>query len=180
MKTTGQLAHDHKAILRAVDILRTMGQRAGRREGFDVADGQAMIHFFRTFADRCHHHKEETVLFPTLIERGLMKGGGPVGVMLSEHEEGRELLGDLESAVTQSNSEMFSWFAAQYARLLTDHIFKEDNILFPMADQMLSGADDATILREFERIEEEMGAETHERFHRLLDEMGRKYVKTAA
>lgn len=180
MKSTNQLSNDHKAILRAIDILRGMSQRASQPEGFDAADGAAILDFFRTFADKCHHTKEESVLFPALIQHGMMRQGGPVAVMLSEHDQGREFLKGVSDALEASNREMFAWHAMQYARLLTDHIFKEDNILFPMANDMLSDPEDATILDEFDKIEATMGADTHERFHKLLDQLGSKYLKAVA
>jgi hemerythrin-like domain-containing protein len=57
-----------------------------------------------------------------------------------------------------------------YAGLLRQHIAKEDGILFPMADKVLSGAEQAQLLKEFETVERERPGE-HERYHHVLDEL---------
>jgi hemerythrin-like domain-containing protein len=51
-----------------------------------------LLEFFQIFADRCHHGKEEDCLFPLLERKGLPREGGPIGVMLHEHGQGRELI----------------------------------------------------------------------------------------
>jgi len=55
-----------------------------------------------------------------------------------------------------------------YARLLRLHINKENTVLFPLAERMLSDQEQEMIAAEFERIEEEeTGAGVHQRYHEL-------------
>jgi len=51
----------------------------------DTKDMHDFIGFLKEFADKCHHGKEEGLLFPALIQAGLPEKGGPIGVMLADH-----------------------------------------------------------------------------------------------
>ena len=55
------------------------------------------VDFIRNFADRTHHGKEEDNLFPALEQHGMPRQGGPVGVMLDEHDQGRGLVSTLKA-----------------------------------------------------------------------------------
>ncbi len=180
MKCTEQLSRDHRAILKALEILRTtaLGWRlkyAGAQE-----DCAALLGFLRIFADRCHHGKEEKALFPKLMQAGMAVEGGPLGVMLYEHDRGRELVRNMAQALDDAHADDFELYAGRYAQLLEDHIAKEDNILFVKAEDILSAEDDEAILRQFDEIEHEMGEDTHERFHRMLSTLAGRYQVVAA
>jgi len=115
--------------------------------------------FFRNFADACHHFKEEQVLFPELERRGIPREGGPVGVMLTEHELGRALvrtaaerLGEARKGDTAALEEA-AGNLRQFIQLLRDHIFKEDNVLFQMARQVLARDELNEVARRFEQAE---------------------------
>ncbi|MFA0758190.1 MAG: hypothetical protein NOOUEUKL_000848, partial [Candidatus Fervidibacter sp.] len=102
--------------------------------------------------------------------------GGPIGVMLIEHEEGRELRRRMIEAASnladEANRQQFVTAAREYINLLRQHIWKEDNVLFQMAQQVLTEADDATLVERFERHErEQIGEGVHERYHHLVHEL---------
>lgn len=148
MRSIDRLRHEHEVILRALDALDAAARR--------LEDGQAVAHdaftrltdFFRTYADACHHIKEETVLFPRLEERGMPRDGGPVGVMLYEHDEGRALVKALSAAATELASGASPEVSGRVVRaardfssLLRGHIDKENHVLFMMAERLLAGTD---------------------------------------
>lgn len=99
--------------------------------------------FFRNFADRCHHGKEEDQLFAKLNECGFPREHGPVGVMLAEHAEGRrhvEALSKIGAGTGPLRSDEAAQVvshARQFIPLLLDHIRKEDHVLYPMARQAI-------------------------------------------
>jgi len=137
-----------------------------------------LIEFFRVFADRCHHTKEEDLLFPLLETKGLR---GPLGVMLSEHSAGRRLIQELsEFADAYGNGAREAgprWAAAarDYTALLREHIDKENNVLFQIAETVLTEAEQRDLVKAFDRLEEEkLGAGTHERLHALMDDLTAK------
>jgi hemerythrin-like domain-containing protein len=114
------------------------------------------------------------------MEAGIPMEGGPLGVMLYEHDSGRQLIKSMEDALENNHALDFSFHASQYARLLQDHIAKEDNILFRQAEHVLTSEDDAALLQRFDEIEHEMGEDTHERFHHLLDKLEARYLWSPA
>jgi hemerythrin-like domain-containing protein len=123
--------------------------------------------FFAQFADKCHHAKEEDLFFPLLKARGVREEGGPIGVMLHEHDVGRDCVRRMrESSETDEfNGATFATAAKEFIPLLRQHIFKENNILFKMAASMLSEADDADMNVKFSEIEEQRDlAGLHERY----------------
>lgn len=176
MRPTETLMAEHERILGALDVLEDLAQRAERGEG--VADrGRDVIDFIRTFADHLHHAKEEQMLFPALDEAGLPPDGGPVGVMLMEHDEGRRLVEDMTRALeqdlgTEQTRAGFAQAAGAFVELLRNHIIKENEILFPLADRMLSAEAQRELAEGFERFDEQERADEHTRCRRLLEELG--------
>jgi hemerythrin-like domain-containing protein len=117
------------------------GQPASRRVVADFAT------FFRQFADQCHHGKEEDRLFVKMNQCGFPREHGPIAVMLSEHDEGRRhvsALADIGQApgpCTPADAELIIHHGGSFIPLLRTHIQKEDNILYPMAQQAIPPAE---------------------------------------
>ena len=62
--------------------------------------------------------------------------------------------------------------------LLMQHIEKENNVLFPMAQMTLSAQQDAELVQRFEQLEEErIGPGRHEAFHELMHQLEQIYLK---
>lgn len=93
-----------------------------------IEDLKEMINFFRLFVDKCHHGKEEGMLFPEMEKVGIPKENGPIGQMLTEHVEGRKYLSQLsESLEKDFQPNEFIEPAMNYINLLRSHIEKENN-----------------------------------------------------
>lgn len=185
MKATDELRQEHTAIEQMLQALEAAAARILRREPVPVADLEAMVEFLSVFADRCHHGKEEEFLFPALEAAGIGREGGPIGVMLYEHTQGRALIARLGQAIggiksgSEAASADFAAAARDYAALLRQHIDKENNVLFFMAQARLSDAQDEELMRAFERVERErIGAGKHQEFHALLDRFRRQYLNS--
>ncbi len=167
------LMSEHRVIERVLNAL----ERMLWTETVDEEFVRRAVDFFRNFADGCHHAKEEQALFPALERAGIPRNGGPVGVMLDEHEEGRLLLATMmnhvKAAATESqDAEKVKRAAARYIEMLREHIQKEDNVLFVMADQVLPPEAQLGVLRKFEHIEEEEGREGRdEQYLKIADEL---------
>jgi hemerythrin-like domain-containing protein len=180
MKTTNQLSRDHQQILRALEILKSAAATWRIDPLRTDEDCRTLLEFLKTFADRCHHSKEEKVLFPKLMQAGIAIDGGPLGVMLYEHERARQLISEMEQALEEKHPADFELCANRYAQLLEDHIAKEDNILFAKAEDVLTNEDDAALLHRFDDIESELSEDTHERFHYMLDTLASRYLSQPA
>jgi hemerythrin-like domain-containing protein/uncharacterized protein (DUF2249 family) len=164
---TAELREEHEIILRALAVAERLGQALAAGEALDRPALASVVDFLRTFADRCHHGKEEQHLFPALERRGVPRDGGPIGVMLDEHEQGRRLLARMSSGEDADVADAIG----RYAALLRAHIAKENTVLFPLAEQVLTDAERATLGAGFAEVEQSLvGPGMHER---LLAELSR-------
>jgi len=174
---TQVLKEEHALILQALDALEKKIVLIEHGAAPDAAYFLKAVEFLRTFADGCHHGKEENLLFKTMVNRGFPLHVGPIAVMLSEHEAGRAFIRGIAEGALKLGSDPT---AAQqivengrgYIGLLRAHIDKENSILFSMADKVLSPEDQAELAKAFERFEtEETGAGVHEAALKLLEEL---------
>jgi hemerythrin-like domain-containing protein len=167
VKFQDELEHDHRAIEEVIDLLANAVGSATDETAF--AFGAWALDFFRKFADGCHHTKEEQALFPLLEQRGIPKRGGPIGMMLLEHAEGRQLLADLDAALVARDRPRFDAAGGAYCALLRAHIAKERGVLFPIGARVLRAGDDDALAQRFAAIERGAGgAELHARLHAEL------------
>lgn len=155
---TKNLEDDHVHILRLIDVMEYI---VAHKES-DIAHIETIVEIIRNFADGLHHAKEEYHFFPFLATKGFSAQHGPVAVMLHEHVLGRNFVkgiaagielfrkGDL-TALVDIHKNMKG-----YSDLLRSHIGKENNILFRMADNVLSEADHHRLLLRFEEAEKEL------------------------
>jgi hemerythrin-like domain-containing protein len=165
MQATDVLMSEHRVIEMVLSCLEAITAQAEASGTLDAISAAQTLDFLRGFADRCHHGKEEKHLFPLLESRGMPREGGPTGVMLHEHVLGRQLLAEMAVAADRSSAMAFAVAARSYVRLLRDHIWKEDQRLFQMANHLLSEEDDARLMRAYATTEhEDMGEGTHERY----------------
>ena len=176
-KATEALKQDHRVIEQVLAVLERLARSRGK---VPLEKWAKAIDFIRNFADRCHHLKEEKILFPALEERGIPRDGGPIGVMLMEHEEGRGYVRLMAAALVlaeedpQGAERSLVDNARAYLRLLRQHIRKEEEVLFEMADEVLTREEQNKLLCEFEEHEaREIGPGVHERYLKLADELER-------
>jgi hemerythrin-like domain-containing protein len=175
---TQTLRQEHDAILRMLDATEETARHLTAGAPVEPGVLEGLLQFLKLFADRCHHGKEEDVLFPKLVEKGLPRNMGPIGVMLLEHDQGRALIKQMSDATADYKAarpgaaERWAEAARAYAGLLREHIAKENNILFVMAERMLTAEEQQALSAQFELVEhEKMGAGTHERLHALMDQL---------
>jgi hemerythrin-like domain-containing protein len=169
MKTTMTLQTEHNAVLYVLDQLgqAAAAAAAGRPVPKDVFSDIEEV--FRVFVDRCHHAKEETVLFPLLNATSLPQA------LEAEHAKGRQLAQSYAGALalyTPSDSltgQALQRAATAYAEMLRGHIARETAELFPAIERELLSQDEA-LVEAFELIEtERIGAGTHERLHGMIE-----------
>ncbi len=172
MLATEILRKEHDAILKMLDALDHTSRQMLVGNPVQPSTLQGLLEFFQLFADRSHHGKEEELLFPLLERRGIPRDGGPIGVMLHEHDHGRELIREMEVAASEFEKEpeaagrRWAQAAGAYSQLLREHILKENNILFCMAEQILTPDEQASLAADFEQAEiEKFGVGTQDRLH---------------
>jgi len=183
MTPTEDLIHEHKAIKVMLSIMSKIAEDIKENKVFYIKDIEQIVDFLQTFADKCHHGKEETSLFPALVLTGIPKENGPIGVMLQEHMLGRGYIKEINKGVENCklgdicSGELIAANLTNYVNLLQNHIQKEENVLFPMANKALSEQRQEEIFKQFEKIEEEVvGHGVHEKYHELLNQLKSKYL----
>lgn len=181
-KPTEILSSEHRVIEQVLDCLERMADGCRRHGGLDAQAAKDAIKFFREFADRCHHGKEEACLFPAMEAKGFSRSEGPTGVMLREHDQGRACVRGMDEAIDAASAgdaaaqRQFVEHATHYIDLLREHIHKEDHCLFAMANQVFSDSEQKDLLSAFSRVElDDMGAGTHEKLLTLADALARKF-----
>jgi hemerythrin-like domain-containing protein len=176
-KAIADLMNDHEAILTAIQILDRIVATSPKNSSQEKKDIHDFIGFLKEFADQCHHGKEEGLLFPAMIKAGFPEHGGPISVMLAEHAQCRWLIRDMEEAIAKDIDLVKLIGAARgYASLLKNHIEKENKILFPMAENALTGTQLEELHKGFEQHEEKViGQGRHEELHAILKSLQEKY-----
>jgi hemerythrin-like domain-containing protein len=180
MKATEQLMQEHEGIMLMLNIMRKVADKIDKTQELNKEHTQKILEFLKIFADKCHHGKEEDILFPVLESKGIPRDKGPIGVMLYEHKVGRGFIKDMsedfdkyktgdKTALTKISNSMRSY--------INGHIHKENNILFPMGDRVLSDQLQSELLEKFEKLEvEKIGIGKHEEFHALLKKLKEVYL----
>ncbi len=151
------MMQEHELIVGVLASLQGMAETlaaGGSVLRQDVAD---FGRFFRDFADKCHHGKEEDRLFVKMIEIGFPQESGPIAVMLAEHDAGRQEvrglinIGSGTGLLSEEERASAIDCATQLVPLLFAHIQKENNILYPMAQNAIPA-------EEFERLDQSCDA----------------------
>jgi len=181
------LRREHDTILGVIGSLEAAVQRIEAGEAIPVNVLNGFIDFFVLFADRSHHGKEEDLLFPMMERKGVPRSGGPLGCMLAEHDEGRACIRAMkenaEGCAQGATTARQGWTAAArgYATLLRNHIWKENEILFQIAERLLSTEEQAALARQFARIQQEkLDQETEARLSDFARKVAREFATVAA
>ncbi len=152
---TKNLENDHVHILKLIDVMKVLVQSGMP----DIEHIEKIIGLIRGYADGLHHAKEEEYFFPALKEKGFPADRGPVAMMLYEHSQGRNFVKGIADNVelykkgTKSALEEIFRNMSGYSELLTNHIAKENNVLFRLAGNALTDVEQKHLLEKFEMVE---------------------------
>jgi hemerythrin-like domain-containing protein len=183
LKATEQLKKEHNAIkltIRVLDKICKSLEAGGKGE---IDDLESLLDFYKVFVDKCHHVKEENMLFAAMQRSLDPSDGERIGALLKDHVMGRNLTLDLTKAVKEykkgdknAAGEIVK-DARHYITLLIQHIDIEDNVLYPIADKRLSAEMHEDLLREFDDYElREIGIDKHEAYHAMIERLRDTYL----
>lgn len=181
MQAIDVLMQEHRVIEQVLEALDAAATRLARGEVVPARFFLDAADFASGFADGCHHRKEEGVLFPTMKRHGAPPSGGAIEVMLDEHEQGRGYVRQLREAAKRLDAgdgdaaSRVIAAARGYAVLLRDHIAKEDEMLFPLAVELIPESAQADVAAAFGKVEEaERDAPSHEELLGLAERLTRE------
>lgn len=168
------LKHEHRLIESVLASLEGFVARMQAGEEVERTEVHRFAEFFSNFADKCHHGKEEDLLFRVMTEHGFSNRMGPVAVMLAEHTIGRAHVAVLaeigrgHGELSDEECDALAEHAGEYIPMLRNHIAKEDSILYPMAERALPPGVMQGLVEDFEQFEtQQMGPDEHRRLHEL-------------
>lgn len=174
---TAILSAEHQHILKVLGFLTKASENLAAGASLDKDFFNKVLDFIRGYADQFHHLKEEEILFAELNKNQQAMPCNPISQMLYEHDLGRGFVKGLAQGLAENNSAKVAENAKSYAELLQEHIFKEDNILYPMADQALSQEVQQTMLEKFQAAEQEkFGPGGGEKYLAMIKELERRFI----
>jgi hemerythrin-like domain-containing protein len=164
------LIEEHKFILKVVAACAAISHRLTAGEKGDVELLLRIVEFMQQYADKCHHGKEEDLLFPALEKAGVPSTGCPLEALRAEHKKGRQLVAQLNDSANEyarlvtGASDGILIALNGIAKLYPNHIWKEDVMVFPMADRLFSPEKKKELLLEFREVKANLGHDVHCKF----------------
>ena len=181
--STTSLRHDHKLIEKVLDALDTTIKLL--KDGKQIPEEILLptLDFTQNFTDVCHHGKEEEALFPALEKAGMPTNMGPIRMMLIDHERTKEIVTHIVKSSKKYLESGISNYLIEslelYVQHVTEHLWKENNRLFMMADARLNYAA-KDIDKNLNDVEEkklkELG-KTRSHYESLADELEKNVSK---
>lgn len=181
MKATDDLLSEHKGVLRMCGVLEGLAGGLSVGGPLPAQDLAEVLEFLAVFVDKCHHHKEEQLLFPAVRSLAGESTVQLIDKLLAEHDQGRALVATLRSAAKDTEDggarKQVVEASIAYAGLIREHIREEEERLFPEADRLVPAPQQEELEQGYESVEEEViGPGRHEAFHHLLDRLEQAYV----
>lgn len=177
--STVSLRRDHDLIKKVIKAMESTIQLLNDGKQIPESILLPIIDFSIFFTDVCHHSKEENSLFPVLEQAGMPRNIGPIAMMLMDHERSREIGKEMENStkdyISSDNSTKLITDMQQYVEHITEHLWKENNRLFMMAEARLQYIS-KKVDKELNEIEESKLKETgktREHYEQLAETLTR-------
>lgn len=171
------LVAEHEMIERAMAVLKSNLEKIDEAVKAPL-QMQRAIDFLLEFGDKIHNTKEEKFLFPLMGQKGLPVEGGPIGVMLMEHDAERKLLQkmmvELPSLVeaTTTGRHKFAARGFEYLKIRAEHIWKENDVLYAMGRKVISEEENSTLLQDFKTLDQQTyGDAARQHYEQMLAEV---------
>jgi len=171
----GPLMQEHRVIERMIAILRRELDTMAHEHRVDSSLIDQATDFIRTYADRCHHGKEEDILFRRLADKDLDPDlAEAMADLIADHVRGRVLTRELMAAnewhrrgdgnafdiIVRVTSELVEFYPL--------HIEKEDRHFFKPAFEYFSDSEQAQMLEDFDEFERRV---LHEKYEGLVESL---------
>ena len=178
--STISLRRDHDLIEKVIKSMETTIQLLESGKKIPEPILLPVIDFSKNFTAVCHHSKEEKSLFPALERSGMPTHMGPIAMMLMEHEITRQLGNKMEKSAKdyfeKSDATELISDLKEYVEHVTQHLWKENNRLFMMAEARLQHiaqqVDDE--LNQIEKIKLEEIGKTRKEYEQIAEEFYKK------
>ena len=185
---TAILANDHRTIEKVIPAMSMVADNAEQGRLLDISILRDLILFLRIFAEECQTAKEERGLFPALEAKNVLPAGCTVAVLKDEHQRAASLTKELLAALDAYTSGGYASSQGilistlrSLAALYREHIWKEDHILLPIAEKVLSRKEQDVLCETFQRTEssinaDELAARIEQHARRCVCHMGQVLI----
>ncbi|MCC6837703.1 MAG: hemerythrin domain-containing protein [Bacteroidia bacterium] len=150
------LMNEHEIIVDASNLVKKMIAVVDRSDLYKRSALQ-LLSFFRDYADKYHHHKEEEILFPEMVKQNELLASGVLQEMLENHEDFRGQLSEIEELIGQNNCSQAQQRFEDYVDALADHIAVENEEVFEIAFSLFTEDEKEKIYYRFVDIDCELG-----------------------
>ncbi|MCI4433842.1 MAG: hemerythrin domain-containing protein [Nitrosopumilus sp.] len=182
--STASLRRDHDLIEKVIKAMESTIQLLNDGKQIPASILLPVIDFSKNFTDVCHHSKEENSLFPALEQAGLPHDMGPIAMMLLDHKRSREIGKEMEDSandyISSGKSAKLISDMQQYTEHITEHLWKENNKLFMMAEarlQYVSKKVDKE-LNDIEELKLQETGKTREHYEKLVETLTQDVSKS--
>ena len=184
MNPKDALREEHAEIMKMLLVLQRFSTKLVDLEEVEAKDLEALVEFFEIYVDRCHHGKEEQILFPALSRARSAEIDSLISSLIDDHRQTRVDMeqmkfdaGTLHSR-TVADRKAFSERAGHYVELVRKHIRKESSALLPLIEESLSETDRLQMAEHFHELEKAtLGSIQLETFLAGVRKLSRKYSR---
>lgn len=146
------LVDEHKLINRWLALIPTIVKNLDLTSVTECRVIEHGLDLIRSYADRLHHGKEEDILFTYFDDTADI-----FRVIYEDHRRARALVQEMLLALDEKNSKALAFRLLEYAVLLTEHIHKEDEVLFPWLDGRLTEEEKTELTARFDKSDKKLG-----------------------
>lgn len=182
MTPTENLTKEHKKINELLDIMSKIALKIKSNDVFYPNDVEEIVDYLIIIIDNNHHGKEDGVFYPELISSGIPKETAPLSIINYEHTTAKRYLKDISSCVVNCkigndfSGELLADSLTNYVTVTKNHIQREEEIVFPIANEVLSVEKQNEILQRFDEIEQRnISNSFNDHFNKLLNKLKIKY-----
>ncbi len=175
MMPIGPLMIEHRLIERMIKLMKNELQKIKQAGIADVAFIEKALDFIKTYADKCHHGKEEDILFRGLSKKNLSpEHRKTMDELIQEHVYGRNVAKALAAAgenYRQGNHDALRDISDGIGKLVEfypKHIEKEDKHFFLPVMDYFSKDEQAGMLNEFWEFDRKL---IHEKYKAIVAEI---------
>jgi len=154
------LREEHGATMKMLLVLQRVSAKLVDSEEGEARDLAALMEFFEIYVDRCHHGKEEQLLFPALSRVRGAELDPLISSLMEDHRQARLDMKKMKSgagalrSLTGAGREAFSEGAERFVELVRKHIRKENSALLPLIEESFSESDRLQMAEQFHELEQ--------------------------
>jgi len=182
MTPTENLIKEHKEINELLEIMSKIAAKIKSKDVFYPTDVEEIIDYLIIIIDKSHQGKEDEVFYPELISTGISKETEPLSIINYEHVLAKRYLKEISSCVVNCkigndfSGDLLADSLTNYVIVIQNHIKREEEIVFPIANEVFSTEKQNEILQRFEVIDQKNITHSFlERFNKLLNKLKSKY-----